>query len=219
MELGGKWPVSIVATPDVAAGARLWRTAGSYRLTIVVKATFAPVHQGTMQLAPPEPIVVDDTHVEGDAARSVLAPSDLAPYLPRGEVLFVGRARSDEGAVPALSVRLGVYGAKPLVEKTLHVVGPRTLGDHGANAPEPFLDLPITYEHALRGAMDENPAGLVPAPGCAMPTVLDPGDAAGPAGYGPISSRWPGRRRLLRQLDPALLEIAVPELPDAFAWK
>lgn len=218
MELGGKWPVSIVATPDVAAGARLWRTAGSHRLTIVVKATFTPAHQQPMQLAAPEPIVVDDTHVEGDAARSVLAPSDLAPYLPRGEVLFVGRARSEQGAVPALSVRLGVYGPKPLVEKTLHVVGPRTLGDHGANAPEPFVDLPITYERALRGAMDENPAGLVPAPGGAMPTVLDPDDASGPAGYGPISSRWPGRRRLLRQLDPALLEVAVPELPDAFAW-
>ena len=126
MELGGKWPVSIVATPDVAAGARLWRTAGSHRLTIVVKATFAPIHQQPMQPAPPEPIVVDDAHVEGDAARSVIAPSDLAPYLPRGEVLFVGRARSEQGAVPALSVRLGVYGPKPLVEKTLHVVGPNT---------------------------------------------------------------------------------------------
>ncbi len=51
-----------------------------------------------------------------------------------------------------------------------------------------------------------------------MPTVLDPDDASGPAGFGPLSPRWAGRRRLLRQLDPTILDAAVPELPDAFAW-
>lgn len=218
MELGGKWPVSIVATPDVAAGARLWRTAGTYRLTIVVKATFALVHQQTALVVAPDPIVVDDVLAGGDESRSVLAASDLAPYLPRGEVMFVGNAHSQTGGVPALSVRLAVYGGKPLVEKTLHVVGPRTLGENGAGPPELFVELPITYEHALRGAMDENPAGIVPQPGGAMPTVLDPDDASGPAGFGPLSPRWAGRRRLLRQLDPSLLDAAVPELPDAFAW-
>ncbi len=217
MELGGKWPVSIAATPDVAAGARLWRTAGSHRLTIVVKSTFAPVHQQPMQLAAPDGLIVDDAHLDGDASRSVIASSDLAPYLPRAEVLYVGCAHSAT-PVPGLSVRIGLYGVRPLIEKTLHVVGTRTLGDNGAGPPEPFVELPIVYEQALRGAMDENPVGIVPAPGAAMPTVLDPDDAGSPAGFGPLSPRWPGRRRLLRQLDPGSLEAAVPELPDAFAW-
>jgi uncharacterized protein YjbI with pentapeptide repeats len=217
VELGGKWPVSIVATPDVAAGARLWRTAGSHRLTIVVKSTFSPLHQQPMQLAAPDGLIVDDAHLDGDESRSVIASSDLAPYLPRAEVLFVGCAHSAT-PVPGLSVRIGLYGARPLIEKTLHVVGTRTLAEHGAGPPEPFVELPIVYEQALRGAMDENPVGIVPAPGVQMPTVLDPDDAGSPAGFGPLSPRWPGRRRLLRQLDPGLLEAAVPELPDAFAW-
>ena len=217
VELGGKWPVSIVATPDVAAGARLWRTAGSHRLTIVVKSTFSPVHQQPMQLAAPDGLIVDDAHLDGDESRSVIASSDLAPYLPRAEVLFVGCAHSPT-PVPGLSVRLGLYGVRPLVEKTLHVVGPRALAENGAGPPDHFIQLPIVYEQALRGAMDENPVGIVPAPGALMPTVLDPDDAGSPAGFGPLSPRWPGRRRLLRQLDPGLLEAAVPELPDAFAW-
>lgn len=217
MELGGKWPVSIVATPDVAAGARLWRTAGSHRLTIVVKSTFSPAHQQPMQLAAPDGLIVDDAHLDGDDSRSVIASSDLAPYLPRAEVLFVGCAHS-QAPVPGLSVRIGIYGVRPLIEKTLHVVGSRTLSDNGAGPPELFVELPILYEQALRGAMDENPVGIVPAPGVQMPTILDPDDAGSPAGFGPLSPRWPGRRRLLRQLDPGLLEAAVPELPDAFAW-
>ena len=65
---------------------------------------------------------------------------------------------------------------------------------------------------------DENPAGIVPVPGGPMPTVLDPDDAGSPAGFGPMSGRWAGRRRLLRQLDPALVDAATPEIPDAFAW-
>ena len=41
-----------------------------------------------------------------------------------------------------------------------------------------LADTELLDEHALRGAMEENPVGIVPQPGGAMPTVLDPDDAS-----------------------------------------
>lgn len=220
MEQAGEWPIPIIATQDVACGVKLWSTAGRTRATVVVKATFYLVRGGPMRLVSPAPILVGDQHHEGSVDRSVLAPSDVAPYLPRAEVLFAGHAYAPTPS-PFVPVRLAVVGSRPLIDKTLHVYGERMWieGDQ-TTAPVPFTRIPIRYERAYRGApgFEENPVGMAKAPGLPVHNIIDPADPEAPAGFGPIAPYWPPRRRLLRNLEPSAVLATRPDLPDTFAW-
>lgn len=208
-----------MATQDVACGARLWRTAGQLRVTLACKATFAMVEGGPMRVVAPAPIVVTDEHAGADTARSVLVASDLVPYRPRGEVVFAGHAHAPNGSPCAsLTARLAVIGQRPYVDKSIHVFGERVvLGEGQLSAPVPFTRMPIVYDRSIQHP-DENPSGMPSATGAPAPNLVDPQDAASPTGFGPIAASWPVRRRMLRQLDPAVVETNVPEIPDAFAW-
>jgi hypothetical protein len=118
-------------------------------------------------------------------------------------------------------VRLAVVGSRPLVDKTLHVFGERMwLEGDQATAPVPFTRIPLRYERAHRGppGYEENPVGMPAGPGLPVPNVIDPADPHGPAGFGPLPGFWPSRRRLLRNLDPAVIEANAPTIPDTFAW-
>ncbi len=216
----GDWPIPIIATQDVACGAKLWSTAGKLRATVVVKATFYLVRGGPMRLVNPAPILLGDQHHEQSVDRSVVAPSDCALYLPRAEVLFAGHAYAPTPS-PFVPIRLAVVGSRPLVDKTLHVYGERMwLEGEQMTAPVPFTRIPIRYERAFRGppGFEENPVGMAKGPGLAVHNVIDPSDPEAPAGLGPIAPYWPPRRRLLRSLDPAVVQANRPELPDTFAW-
>jgi hypothetical protein len=214
------WPIAIIATHDVACGARLWRAGGKRRLTVVVKATFMMVPGDAMQLVAPLEVQPADRHADDSPDRSLFAAGELAPYLPRGEVCLVGHAYAPRPS-PELSVRLAVVGHRPLVDKTLYVYGERMWLDDGqVTQPVPFTRIPLRYERTHRGiaGYEENPIGLPYLAGQPVPNVIDPADPEAPAGFGPIPSSWPSRVRLLRGLDPAFVECAEPELPDAFAW-
>lgn len=216
----GAWPIAIHATQDVACGVRLWSTAGRRRATVVVKATFFLVARGPMRLVNPAPLLLGDQHHENNAERSVVAPSDLAPYLPRGEVILSGHAHAPS-PTPQQAVRLSVVGARPLVDKTLHVFGERMwLEGDQLTAPVPFTRIPLRYERAGRGhaGYEENPVGMPRGPGLPAANVVDPQDPEAAAGFGPISGRWPARVRLLRGLDASALDQSEPSLPDTFAW-
>ncbi|NUP04454.1 MAG: DUF2169 domain-containing protein [Polyangiaceae bacterium] len=220
MDQAGEWPIPIIATQDVACGVKLWSTAGRSRATVVVKATFYLVRGGPMRLVSPAPILLGDQHHEGNMERSVLAPADVAPYLPRAEVLFAGHAYAPTPS-PFVPIRLAVVGSRPLVDKTLHVYGERMwMEGEQTTAPVPFTRIPIRYERAFRGApgFEENPVGMAKAAGLAVHNIIDPSDPETPAGLGPIAAYWPPRRRLLRNLDPSVLQTQRPELPDTFAW-
>lgn len=220
MEQDGEWPIPIIATQDVACGVRLWSTAGRKRASVVVKATFYLLRGGPMRLVSPAPILVGEQHHEGSVDRSVLAPSDVAPYLPRAEVIFTGHAYAPTPS-PFVPVRLAVVGSRPLVDKTLHVYGERMwLEGEQMTAPVPFTRIPIRYERAYQGppGFEENPVGMAKAPGLPVHNVIDPGDPEAPAGFGALAPYWPPRRRLLRNLDPSVLQLPRPELPDTFAW-
>jgi hypothetical protein len=217
---GADWPIAIIATHDVACGARLWRAGGKRRLTVVVKASFAMVPGSAMQLVAPLDVVVGDRHTDDIADRSLVTAGELAPYLPRAEVSFVGHAYAPK-PIPEMSVRLAVVGNRQLVDKTLYVYGERMWLDDGqVTQPVPFTRIPLRYERASRGlaGYEENPTGMTYAAGQPVPNIVDPSDPEAPAGFGPIPSSWPSRRRLLRGLDPSFVEGAEPELPDAFAW-
>ncbi|MFO0613105.1 MAG: DUF2169 domain-containing protein [Polyangiaceae bacterium] len=219
MSIGADWPLSIMATQDVACGARLWRTAGQLRVTLACKATFSMVESGPMRVVAPAPIVVADEHAGGDGAKSVLIASDLVPYRPRGEVVFVGHAHAPNGSpCPSLTARLAVIGQRPYIDKSIHVFGERVvLADGQFSAPVPFTRMPIVYERSVQHP-DENPCGMAAQTGSPAPNLVDPQDAASPTSLGPIAASWPVRRRMLRQLDPGVVESPVPEIPDAFAW-
>jgi uncharacterized protein YjbI with pentapeptide repeats len=186
----------------------------------VVKSTFFLVAGGPMRLVNPAPLLLGDQHHENNAERSVVAPSDLAPYLPRGEVVLSGHAHAPS-PTPHQAVRLSVVGSRPLVDKTLHVFGERMWveGDQ-LTAPVPFTRIPLRYERTSRGhaGYEENPVGMSRGPGLPAPNVVDPQDPDAAAGFGPVSGRWPPRLRLLRGLDGSLLDQPEPALPDTFAW-
>lgn len=216
----GAWPIAINATQDVACGVRLWSTAGKRRATVVVKATFYLVRGAPMRLVNPAPILLGDQHHDSNVERSVAVPSDMSPYLPRGEVILSGHAHAP---VPStfLATRLCVMGSRTLVDKTLHVFGERMwLEGDQVTQPVPFTRIPLRYERASQGnaGFDENPVGMPKGAGLPAANVVDPHDADTAAGFGPIASRWMTRRRLLRGLDLAAIEQLEPVFPDTFAW-
>jgi uncharacterized protein YjbI with pentapeptide repeats len=177
----------------VAVGTVRWRIGGVQRLSVVVKATFGFVHDGTARLLPPLDVVREDHLHEGllDLA------AETAPYLPSAGVVLTGHARAPHGQpARSLAVRLGVYRDAPLIDKTLHVFGERA---------QPFRKLRLGWDRAARG--DDNPAGS------SVPCIVDPAHPGRPAGFGPIPPPWPARKRRLGALDihhvvgPAALEL------------
>jgi hypothetical protein len=193
----------------VSCGTRLWRFRGRLQLTVVVKAVFSVVPDGVATLAGPGEIVAEDHHRDGHPMRSVDAASDLAPYLTRCDVVFVGHAHAVGGAAATGAVRLGLSrDGQRLLDKTLHVYGDR--GPSGA--PEPFTRMPIVYERAVGRMGAPNPIGTE------TPNLADPGDPQRPAGFGPISRLWPVRRHLVEHLDRKALTAPIAEIPEAMPW-
>jgi hypothetical protein len=193
----------------VSAGAVLWRFRGHLELTVVVKAVFVILPDGVATPAGPGEIVARDRHTAGSPLRSVEAASDLAPYLPRCDVLLTGHAHAPGGAA-AGAVRLGVSReGRRLIDKTIHVYGDR--GPTGA--PEPFTRMPIVYERAVGGRDTANPIGTD------APNLADPEDPRRPACFGPTSRLWPARRALLGRMDHRSLEAPIAEIPEAMPWE
>jgi hypothetical protein len=189
------------------------------QLTVVVKARFTVVHDGVATPAGPDAIVPRDRHLDGHPLRSVEAASDLAPYLARCDVVFVGHAYAPGGLAPAGSVRIGISReGRHVLDKTIHVFGDRAPGSghDGGFAPKPppvpFTRVPIVYEKAFGGPSEANPIGTD------APNLVDPKDGRRPAGFGPIARIWPVRKRLLGSLDGKAIEAPGAELPEGMPW-
>ncbi|WP_156041475.1 DUF2169 family type VI secretion system accessory protein, partial [Chondromyces apiculatus] len=210
--------VEVVPVGQVAAATVLWRMSGQLAVTVVVKATFDLVPDGEMELTEPEPIVTAEVHHGGSPVRSVLATSDLAPFLPRADVVLTGHAHAPEGrSVGRQVVRLSVYREQALLDKTLFVHGDRTSGE-----PAPFQSMPLVYERAFGGiGWADNPLGVGSNPqgqAARPPNIEVPRKPGVTGGFGPISRAWLARRRLVSALDRKVLEAPIVELPETFDW-
>jgi uncharacterized protein YjbI with pentapeptide repeats len=198
----GEIPVSVATT--------LFRHRGSLHLTVIVKARFAYTPDGPATIQPAPGIVVRDRNYGRSAHRSVGAASDLAPRLPRAQVIVVGQAYAPPGEfVVAGSVRLVVGRKETSIDRTLHV-----LGDSIEGARQPYQKMRVAYERAAFS--DENPVGIAAEVG--LPNLVDPARPGAPAAFGPISRYWPSRRDLLGDLDRGELDRDIPVFPDDFDW-
>jgi len=170
-------PDAIFPLPGSAAALVAWRGAGRLYLTVIAKATFAFAPDAEMSRTAPQELITAEVHHEKNPARSVRFTTDLAPYLPRADVLFTGHAYA-QGLEPAprLPLRLAlVAGDRSVLDKTIE-----------ARNPAGLRSLPVVYERT-HGGMDvpENPVGTQD------PTLVDPPRPGHPAGFGPIARAWP----------------------------
>ncbi len=191
----------------------------------VVKATFA-LGEGTLDLLQEGGDLVSGD-VEADEGTGSLAyASDFVPYKPNADLLVRARACAP-GAEPVryLPVGFRVGG----MEKELLAVGDRRWkrGLLGASPgePEPFTELPLTWERAFGGDGDSrNPVGVGRA-GDAMPNVewpnrllRSPKDQAEPAALGPVASSWEPRKSRMGTYRGDYLETRWPWYPEDLEW-
>ncbi|WP_437549778.1 DUF2169 domain-containing protein [Sorangium sp. So ce367] len=197
-------PSAMAAPSGTAAAAVMWRARGRLHLTVIAKATFAFVDGAPMIPVEPQKIIDADIHHHNHPGRSVRLTSDLAPYLARIDVFFTGHAHAPPGPPAApFSVRLALFaGERPILDKAL------SIEPGGAEKA-----IPLAYERAFGGiGMADNPFGTD------RPAVLDPSRRDRPAGFAPLGSVWPSRRRLLGRTPHKALEGPILEIPDDFDW-
>ena len=112
-----EWPFPVQALGRVACGSVVWRSGGVVRATVIVKATFAMVHEGDARLLSPGDIHREDRPRGFGPASSLITASETAPYLPGAGVLLSGHARPPAGRpASAMTVRLALYRGAPVLE-------------------------------------------------------------------------------------------------------
>src|SRR5262249_28655191 len=128
------WPIRVDALTPCAGAAVVWHQGERLNLTIAVKATFRFVPGDRAARIAPLELVERERHHERSPQRSLEAASELAPFIPRAEVLVHGNAYGE-------NVRLRVWRDGPLIDKALRVQGDRPV--------------PVVWERAL--AHTDNP--------------------------------------------------------------
>jgi hypothetical protein len=219
--------MDILASPPFVTGAITWQEQqGQWTLTLVCKATYSLEPHISTLAAEPEGLNDRDNHWDDDLEKSLYAPTDLAPVKPSPEVLLVGSAFAPRGE-PVLSVFARIVVGS--LDKSIEVFGPRSFGSDGAlQEGARWTQMPLRYERAAGGEGSWNPVGIDPElpdghgrrtlPNLQSPdvTVVEPGTAIAPVGFGPISARWPVRREKLGALAAAWSDERWTEIPLGF---
>ncbi|MDI3288627.1 DUF2169 domain-containing protein, partial [Polyangium sp. 15x6] len=193
--------MEIITIPPFLTSSVTWQEQpGQWSLTVVCKVTYA-LKPGTSVVATePEGVNERDNHWDDDPGKCVYAPSDLAPYKPRPEVLLVGSAFAPRREpLRSLFARLVVAD----VDKSIEVHGARTVARDGAvSEAQKWMQMPLRYERAAGGDESWNPVGIDPSvidaygrrtlPNLQPPGMMD-AESSRPiptVGFGPIASRW-----------------------------
>ncbi|APR78678.1 D-alanyl-D-alanine carboxypeptidase [Minicystis rosea] len=200
--------MEIVSAGPLPVASVLWQPAPhAFAITFVCRGTFrlAPVESelAAEQDAPSE----EDTYWNDDPSRSLSAPSDLAPFKPRADVILVGNAYAPRGEpVRSLVARLKVGD----VDKSIEVFGERAFTQEGQlREGARVVRVPLRWERAAGGPGTSNPVGMrldvEDTYGATAIPNLQPiglhldrrGQHMPPVGFGPIAPSWPARRELL----------------------
>lgn len=204
------WPIPIVAQGDASAATQLFRLEGQLYLTLLVKAAFKFVPNGLMTRTEAPPIVTQDVFQGKPGTQSLIVASDIVPTRARTDVLLTGHAYTPgQRPASASTASITIYRRRVMVmHKTVSI-----RGDVDASGQTiPFTSMPLKYERAL--LTEENPVGVDPQR--SIPNLILPQDPQRAAGFGPISTYWPGRRRHLGALEPRHADYDFPDLPRGF---
>jgi hypothetical protein len=184
---------------------------GAWTLTLACKATYRLEPLRSPLATTQDALAEEDNHWDDDETRSLQAPSDLAPFKPRADVVLVGHAFApDAQPVRSLVARLRVGE----LDKAIDVWCDRIFMQDGRLLEGPrFTKMPLRWERAAGGPETSNPVGLrfdaapdiygaIPVPNLQPPGlhVTWRDDTFEPVGFGPIAPTWPGRvAKLYRQ--------------------
>jgi hypothetical protein len=199
-----------VGDGNVALATMFWHYAGRAQLTVVLKATFAMVDGAVARHAGPGAIATEDRTFARNPSRSVEIANDLVPYRSRCDVTLVGHCHMPRRQPrSALWVRLGLEReGRALLDKRIVVLGKRG----AAGEVQPFVTMPLTYEHAIGGPGEPNPVGS------AAPSLVDRREPLRAICFGPVSPFWRARKQLLASLDAGQIVGPAPNLPEAMPW-
>jgi uncharacterized protein YjbI with pentapeptide repeats len=170
----------------------------------------------------------EPTHLDQETSLWKLAgkelgetPLDLLLPKAQGEILVTGKGYPHGGPHPACSVRVAIGS----MDKTLWIVGNRRWKLGVATDPEPFTEMPVSWQNSFGGpGFADNPVGkgfapilgpsgethLLPNVEHPKHLVRSPKDRPAPSGFGPLDISWPQRASKLGTYDRAWLEERYP---------
>jgi hypothetical protein len=196
--------MELVSVSPLRAGFVVWqKRPGEWQVTVHCRATYELEPGESRLAAKQEEPHETDCHWEGDPARSLYAPGDVAPAKARADVILVGSAYAPGGIpVSSLVTRLCVAG----IDKSIEVFGRRAITQDGAlQEGAPFDRMPLAYEVAAGGPGTPNPVGvrlderdaygriLLPSVQAKGLALSGPDVRMEPIGFGPLSPTWPER--------------------------
>ena len=209
---------------------------GTQVWVVVVKGTFEIGDDGSVELAAlQEPVAVTATYAGAPGVSHMLRDGELVPAHPGTDVTVNAIARAPHGEpVPTFEASVAVGRLRKHLTITGARMWERGQGGLRSTPPEPFVSLPVKWEHAFGGADREsgdsesrNPAGAgfytsaASAIGGILPRVEAPGahmtawhDRPAPAGLGAMAPGWSPRRERGGTFDNAWSEERAPLWPD-----
>ena len=230
-------------TPFAADYAWVLDKSGNKIWLVIVKATFNIQPNGSCRLAGTSEPVLQIAQPYGEFGQSSLRyEADLLGVKPTTDILVRGAAIAPKGKrMAALDVSLRVGS----IDKRLRVTGDRVwekgLVGVRMSAPEPFDEMPLTFERAFGGwdrsaaenkhhrLEDRNPVGTGFAvraencPGLRLPNIEYPDQLIGgwkdhpsPAGLNAIDCAWSPRRELAGTYDETWRRTRFPSWAEDF---
>lgn len=225
-------------TPFASAFAIFPNEKGMDTLYVMVKATFVIGSQWTLAKVQ-IPLQQGDEYWAEPEKSSLRISSDYHIGKPATDILMIGSACAPaERPVRQMDVGLQVGS----INKVVRVFGDRVWNQGQITQPEPFVTMPLVYEHAfggqdlmeggiLRDAEVKNPVGCgfagkkspkemqgLPLPNLECPNhqIRDYRDRPDPACFAAIAPGWQPRASFVGTYDDAWQQTRAPYLPDDY---
>ena len=214
----------IVSTSSAPAASLSWRSRGGITHTVVCKATYDLVPGRSTLAVTQDPIHDRDQFWDDDEQRSLRAPSDLAPFKRRADVIVVGSIFPPNQAPSRRVVARLMVGE---IDKSIAAYSDRwATRNNVIEEGKSWTRMPLSYERAAGGEESDNPVGRIAARDgmgkLALPNLMPPAFEPQPPdffvpsiGFGPIAASWPARVRKLGA-HAALSPEALLERPEEF---